>query len=334
VDATPLFLVLLSEVWRWTDDASFVRSMRDPAMRALSWIDEYGDRDGDGFVEYERRSPGGLENQSWKDSGNSQLFHDGAKAAPPIAPCEVQGYVYDAKRRMAELAREVWRDRELADRLDAEADALQKRFDEAFWCEERGGFYALALDGEKRRVDSLTSNIGHLLWSGIVPPERVDAIVDQLMGDELWSGWGVRTMSSGDAASTRSRTTTAPSGRTTTPSSPGASRATRAGRGAADRPAHADAAGHFATSSRGLRRLLRAPRRRSRSPTRRPRARRRGRADARAPAPAPARAAAGPAARRSSRRAAGVAVLARRRSRSRACAPSTVVGTFGSRMGT
>jgi glycogen debranching enzyme len=172
--------------------------MRDPAMRALSWIDEYGDRDGDGFVEYERRSPGGLENQSWKDSGNSQLFHDGAKAAPPIAPCEVQGYVYDAKRRMAELAREVWRDRELAERLDAEADALRKRFDEAFWCEERGGFYALALDGEKRRVDSLTSNIGHLLWSGIVPEERIAAIADRLMGAELWSGWGVRTMGSGD----------------------------------------------------------------------------------------------------------------------------------------
>src|SRR4029079_7823395 len=155
-------------------------------------------RDGDGFVEYERRSPGGLENQSWKDSGNSQLFHDGAKAAPPIAPCEVQGYVYDAKRRMAELAREVWRDRELAERLDAEADALRKRFDEAFWCEERGGFYALALDGEKRRVDSLTSNIGHLLWSGIVPEERIAAIADRLMGAELWSGWGVRTMGSGD----------------------------------------------------------------------------------------------------------------------------------------
>jgi glycogen debranching enzyme len=110
----------------------------------------------------------------------------------------VQGYVYDAKKRTAELAREVWRDQELADRLDREADELRTRFQEAFWCEGRGGYYALALDGEKRRVDSLTSNIGHLLWSGIVPAERADAIVDQLMGDELWSGWGVRTMSSGD----------------------------------------------------------------------------------------------------------------------------------------
>jgi glycogen debranching enzyme len=199
VDATPLYLVLLSEVWRWTDDAGLVRDLRGPAMRALEWIDRYGDRDGDGFVEYERRSARGLVNQSWKDSGDSQRFHDGRLAEAPIAPCEVQGYVYDAKVRLAELAREVWRERELAERLEREAADLQRRFDEAFWCEARGGYYALALDGDKQRVDSLTSNIGHLLWSGIVPPERVDAIVDQLMGEELWSGWGVRTMSAGDA---------------------------------------------------------------------------------------------------------------------------------------
>ena len=199
VDATPLFLILLSEVWRWTDDAAFVAELRDPALKALRWIDEYGDGDGDGFVEYERRSSRGLENQSWKDSDNSQLFHDGRQAASPIAPSEVQGYVYDAKRRAAELAREVWRDPELSERLDHEAQSLRERFNEAFWCEERGGFYALALDGEKRRVDSLTSNIGHLLWSGIVPPDRIEPVVDRLMGEELWSGWGVRTMSSADA---------------------------------------------------------------------------------------------------------------------------------------
>jgi len=199
VDATPLYLVLLSEVWRWTGDSKLAEDLREPAMRALTWIDQYGDLDGDGFVEYRRRSERGLVNQSWKDSGDSQRFHDGRIADAPIAPCEVQGYVYDAKRRTAELAREVWRDQELADRLDQEAENLQARFQEAFWCEGRGGYYALALDGEKRRVDSLTSNIGHLLWSGIVPAERADEIVDQLMGDELWSGWGVRTMSSGDA---------------------------------------------------------------------------------------------------------------------------------------
>jgi glycogen debranching enzyme len=200
VDATPLYLVLLSEVWRWTDDVALIRDLREPAMRALKWIDEFGDLDGDGFVEYKRRSERGLVNQSWKDSGDSQRFHDGRFAEAPIAPCEVQGYVYDAKRRTAELAREVWRERDLADRLEREAEELRSRFDEAFWCEDRGGYYALALDGDKRRVDSLTSNIGHLLWSGIVPSERADAIVDQLMGDELWSGWGVRTMSAGDAA--------------------------------------------------------------------------------------------------------------------------------------
>jgi glycogen debranching enzyme len=200
VDATPLYLVLLSEVWRWTGDSALVSDLREPAMRALGWIDEYGDLDGDGFVEYQRRSARGLFNQSWKDSGDSQRFHDGRLAETPIAPCEVQGYVYDAKRRTAELARDVWGDEELAARLDSQAEDLQRRFDQAFWCEERGGYYALALDGEKQRVDSLTSNIGHLLWSGIVPSGRADAIVDQLMGDELWSGWGVRTMSSGDGA--------------------------------------------------------------------------------------------------------------------------------------
>jgi glycogen debranching enzyme len=198
-DATPLYLTLLSEVWRWTDDAALVRDLKAPAMAALEWIDKFGDRDGDGFVEYERRTDHGLDNQSWKDSWDSQRFHDGSLARTPIAPCEVQGYVYDAKRRVAELAREVWRDRELATRLDREADELRRRFDDAFWVDERGGFYALALDADKRRVNSLCSNIGHLLWSAIVPQHRVDALVDRLMGDELWSGWGVRSMSTGDA---------------------------------------------------------------------------------------------------------------------------------------
>jgi len=200
VDATPLYLVLLSEVWRWTDDAALVRRLKEPALRALEWIDKWGDRDGDGFVEYERRSERGLDNQSWKDSYDSQRFHDGRIAKPPIAPCEVQGYVYDAKRRTAELARAVWRERELAERLDREAAELRERFDEAYWVDERGGYFALALDGEKQKVDSLCSNIGHLLWSGIVKPQRVDDVVDALMGDALWSGWGVRTMSEADAA--------------------------------------------------------------------------------------------------------------------------------------
>jgi glycogen debranching enzyme len=199
-DATPLFLVLLSEVWRWTDDASFAREMKEPALAALRWIDEYGDRDGDGFVEYERRTERGLENQSWKDSGDSQRFSDGRRAQGAIAPCEIQGYVFDAKRRMAEMAREVWREPALAARLEREADELRGRFDDAFWVPRRGGYYALALDGEKQQVDSLCSNIGHLLWSGIVLPGRVEEVVDRLMGEHLWSGWGIRTMSSADAA--------------------------------------------------------------------------------------------------------------------------------------
>jgi len=200
VDATPLYLVLLSEVWRWTDDDALVQRLRGPAHAALEWIDRYGDLDGDGFVEYRRRTEHGLQNQSWKDSGDSQRFHDGRLAQPPVAPAEVQGYVYDAKRRLAEIAREVWRDRGLADRLEREAQELRERFDDAFWVADRGGFYALALDAEKRPVDSRCSNMGHLLWSGIVPEERVDAVVDQLFGEPLWSGWGIRTLASDDAA--------------------------------------------------------------------------------------------------------------------------------------
>jgi glycogen debranching enzyme len=198
LDATPLYLILLSEVWRWTDDAMLVTKLREPALRALEWIDAYGDRDGDGFVEYEKRSERGLDNQSWKDSGDSQRFADGRIAKSPIAPAEVQGYVYDAKKRLAELAREVWRDRPLAERLDKEADRLRKRFDDAYWVADRGGYYALALDAKKKPVDAMCSNMGHLLWSGIVPSTRVDAVVDALMGDALWSGWGVRTMSTDD----------------------------------------------------------------------------------------------------------------------------------------
>ncbi|MDQ3671879.1 MAG: amylo-alpha-1,6-glucosidase [Actinomycetota bacterium] len=200
IDSTPLFLVLLAETWRWTDDAVLVRRLREPAMAALEWIDRYGDLDGDGFVEYARRADGGLTNQSWKDSGDSQRFHDGRFADAPIAPVEVQGYVYDAKRGLAEMARDVWREPELADRLEGQAAELRAAFDKAFWVEERGGFFALALDGEKQHVDARCSNMGHLLWSGIVLPERVPRVIDQLLSESLWSGWGIRTMASDEAA--------------------------------------------------------------------------------------------------------------------------------------
>jgi glycogen debranching enzyme len=145
VDSTPLFLVLLAETFRWTDDTALMTRLKEPALRALEWIDRYGDADGDGFVEYRRRTERGLDNQSWKDSGDSQRFHDGRLAEPPIAPVEVQGYVYDAKRGLAEIARKAWRDSKLADRLEQEADQLRDRFNETFWVDERGGFYALAL---------------------------------------------------------------------------------------------------------------------------------------------------------------------------------------------
>ena len=198
-DATPLFLVLLSEVWRWTGDTNLVVKLRDHALAALGWIDRFGDRDGDGFVEFERRTQRGLENQSWKDSGDSQRFHDGRVARGPICAVEIQGYVYDAKRRIAELARTVWHDDALAVRLESEAVALATRFNEAFWLADRGA-YALALDGQKRPVDALCSNIGHLLWSGIVPEERRTEVAQKLISGPLWSGWGVRTMSSDSAA--------------------------------------------------------------------------------------------------------------------------------------
>jgi len=199
IDATPLFLVLLSEVWRWTGDDELVRELRGPALRALEWIDDHGDRDGDGFVEYERRTPRGLENQSWKDSGDSQRFRDGSVARTPIAPVEVQGYVFDAKRRLAELAREAWGDPALAGRLLADAETLAARFDESFWMDDRQA-YALALDRDKRQVDTVCSNIGHLLWSGIVPPARRRQIAAHLTSSRMWSGWGLRTMAADEIA--------------------------------------------------------------------------------------------------------------------------------------
>jgi glycogen debranching enzyme len=199
VDATPLFLVLLSEQWRWSGDDGLVLELEHAARRALDWIDSSGDRDGDGFVEYLRRGSHGIDNQNWKDSYNSMVFHDGSLARAPIAPVEVQGYVYDAKLRMAELARCVWRDEEAAVRLEGEAATLRERFDAAFWLPERG-WYALGLDADKRPVDALASNMGHLLWSGIVPTERVAEVAAKLVSGPLWSGWGVRTLAADEPA--------------------------------------------------------------------------------------------------------------------------------------
>ncbi len=193
-DATPLFLVLMDEFEQWSGRHDLVTRFEAEARAALQWIDKYGDRDGDGYVEYERRNKEtGLENQCWKDSWDAILFGDGTLASYPIATCEIQGYVYDAKRRCARLAREFWSDPDLADRLEKEADELKQKFNRDFWLPERQ-FFALALDGQKRKVDSLTSNIGHLLWSGIVDEDKAPACANHLIGPHLFSGWGVRTM--------------------------------------------------------------------------------------------------------------------------------------------
>ncbi|MGB8650628.1 MAG: glycogen debranching N-terminal domain-containing protein [Mycobacteriales bacterium] len=192
-DGTQLWLILLDEYERWTGRDDVVHALEGPARAALRWIDEHGDRDGDGYVEYERRNTDtGLENQCWRDSWDSIQYADGTLASLPRATCELQGYVYDAKRRAARLAREVWDDPGFADQLEEQAADLKTRFNRDFWLADRG-YYALALDGEKRPVDSLSSNLGHLLWSGIVDEDRVERVVELLMGERLYSGWGIRT---------------------------------------------------------------------------------------------------------------------------------------------
>jgi glycogen debranching enzyme len=197
-DSTPLFLVCLDEYERWTGNASLVRELEMEAKAELNWIDTYGDLNGDGYVEYDRRNKEtGLENQCWKDSWNSILFADASLSRRPLAVCEIQGYVYDAKVRCARLARTFWGDLDLAQRLEREAAELKRRFNQDFWIGSRG-FFALALDGDGRQVDSLTSNIGHLLWSGIVDDAKAQACVRDLMSDQLFSGWGVRTMAEGE----------------------------------------------------------------------------------------------------------------------------------------
>jgi glycogen debranching enzyme len=196
-DTTPLFLVLLDEYERWTGDVNLVRALEPNARAALNWIDHYGDRDGDGYIEYQRKTNLGLENQCWKDSWNSILFHDGTLAPTPRATCEIQGYAYDAKVRCARLARQVWNDEALAVKLEAQAAELKRRFNKDFWIPDRN-FFALALDGSKKQVDSLCSNIGHLLWSGIVDADKAIPVMEHLTSPKLFSGWGIRTMAEGE----------------------------------------------------------------------------------------------------------------------------------------
>ncbi len=193
-DATPLYLVTLHAAWRATGDRALLEKYLPNAEAALHWIDNYGDRDGYMFQEYQTRSPVGYENMAWKDAGDSMTYADGSPVRGPKALCELQGYVYDAWVRMAE-AFDALGQPERARTLRRKAAALFDKFNEAFWDEE-SGFYAYMLDGEKRKVMTVASNPGHLLWSGIVPPERAARVVRRLMAPDMDSGWGIRTLSS------------------------------------------------------------------------------------------------------------------------------------------
>jgi glycogen debranching enzyme len=197
-DATPLYLTTLHAAWRATGDRELLEQHLETAEGCLAWIDNYGDRDGDGFQEYQTRSPAGYENMAWKDSGDAVMHPDGSPVKGPKALCELQGYVYDAWIRMAEVFDGLGKP-ERATKLRSKASALFARFNEVFWDEELG-FYAYALDGDKNKVLTIASNAGHCLWSGIVSPERAKRVVERLMAPDMWTGWGIRTLSADHVA--------------------------------------------------------------------------------------------------------------------------------------
>ena len=197
VDSTPLFVMLAGAYYRRTANLSFLKEVWPNIKRAIEWMDVYGDRDKDGFVEYEQRSSRGLVQQGWKDSYDSVFHDDGRMADPPIALCEVQGYVYAAKRSAALIAR-AFQEIEFAEGLEAQAEALRDTFDQAFWCDELG-MYALALDGKKDQCRVRTSNAGHALFCRIAKEERVGTLVASLMTEQLFSGWGIRTVGAGES---------------------------------------------------------------------------------------------------------------------------------------
>jgi glycogen debranching enzyme len=198
IDATPLWLSVLHGAYRWTGDLEAVRELWPNVLAALRWIDEHGDMDGDGYVEYQKRSPMGLDNQGWKDSHDGIVHPDGTEAEPPIALVEVQGYVYQAKSNVARLARAL-DETELAEQLDREATDLRERFNRDFWMEKEG-YYCLALDGNKRQIKTITSNPGHCLWSRMVDVDKAERVVRRLLSPALSSGWGIRTLADGQQA--------------------------------------------------------------------------------------------------------------------------------------
>ena len=194
VDATPLFLCLLVEVLDWTGDVDLLTRLTPNMLAALKWCDEYGDLDGDGFIEYQQHSQLGVRNQGWKDSADSLTHADGSIAELPAALCEVQGYVYQAKAGLARIFAALGR-AELAERLGKEASELKRRFNEAFWVPAES-FYAQGLDGGKRQVTPVSSNPGHCLWSGIIDRQNAAAVAHRLLAPDMFSGWGIRTLSS------------------------------------------------------------------------------------------------------------------------------------------
>lgn len=194
IDATPLFVMLVGELARWTGITERIEDLLQAVDRALMWIEEYGDRDGDGFIEYERAHPHGLEHQGWKDSWDAIRHADGTLARTPIALCEVQGYAYAAWRSRALLAAARGEPPAVVATYHGRAERLAAAFDERFWMQDRG-WYAVGLDADKEPIAALTSNIGHLLWSGIVPPERAARIAERLTAPDMFTGWGVRTLS-------------------------------------------------------------------------------------------------------------------------------------------
>jgi glycogen debranching enzyme len=196
-DATPLFVILAAEYWRRTGDRATAAALWPHVERALTWMDRYGDPDGDGFLEYARRNDSGLVQQGWKDSYDSIFHADGALAEPPIALCELQAYAYAARIGAADLAAALGHPRRAAALREAAA-ALRVRFDEAFWDDELGS-YVLALDGAKRPCRVRASNAGHALLAGIALGERAERVATTLLSDASYSGWGIRTVAAGEA---------------------------------------------------------------------------------------------------------------------------------------
>ena len=191
-DATPLFVMLLGELRRWGLAREVVDELLPNADRALEWIEQFGDADGDGYVEYQRATDRGLANQGWKDSWDGIRYADGRVAVSPIALCEVQAYVYSAYLARAHFAREAG-DEVLFARYQSKANQLKSDFNRDFWV-DKDEWFAVGLDADKRQIDSLTSNIGHCLWTGIVDADKAEIVAKKLLSPEMFSGWGIRTL--------------------------------------------------------------------------------------------------------------------------------------------